>query len=104
MYKNLSGGEKAAFDLLLDIYRQKENLTHDAVMCIDEPEVHMGSWVHRASLLQEVLYELVIPDKVTTCGWRTHSIGILRKASKRICTKQIPRESCISWILAGHGF
>ena len=40
-YVNLSGGEKGAFDLLLDFIVRKESYSN-AVICIDEPEVHMG--------------------------------------------------------------
>src|SRR5262249_14537541 len=36
-YKNLSGGEKAAFDLLLDM-STKVKAFDDTVFCIDEPE------------------------------------------------------------------
>ena len=77
-YVNLSGGEKAAFDLLLDFIVRKESYSN-AVMCIDEPEVHMG--LSAQSKLLEVLYEL-IPEK-SQLWLGTHSIGILR-ASKRI--------------------
>ena len=38
-YKNLSGGEKAAFDLLLDVHLKRE-FFKDAVYCIDEVEAH----------------------------------------------------------------
>ena len=77
-YINLSGGEKAAFDLLLDFIVRKEYYSN-AVMCIDEPEAHMG--LGAQSKLLEVLYEL-IPDK-SQLWLGTHSIGILR-ASKKI--------------------
>ena len=77
-YVNLSGGEKAAFDLLLDFIVRKESYSN-AVMCIDEPEVHMG--LGAQSRLLEILYEL-IPEK-SQLWLGTHSIGILR-ASKRI--------------------
>lgn len=40
LYKNLSGGEKAAFDILLDIII-KEEYYKDTIYCIDEPEAHM---------------------------------------------------------------
>ena len=78
-YVNLSGGEKAAFDLLLDFIVRKEFYSN-AVMCIDEPEVHMGLSA-QSKLLEEILYEL-IPEK-SQLWLGTHSIGILR-ASKRI--------------------
>ena len=77
-YVNLSGGEKAAFDLLLDFIIRKEYYSN-AAMCIDEPEVHMG--LRAQSELLEVLYEL-IPEK-SQLWLGTHSIGILR-ASKKI--------------------
>ena len=77
-YVNLSGGEKAAFDLLLDFIVRKESYSN-AVMCIDEPEVHMG--LSAQSKLLEVLYELIPEQSQLWLG--THSIGILR-ASKRI--------------------
>ena len=37
-YKNLSGGEKAAFDLLLDIFVKRDEY-QDAIYCIDEPRI-----------------------------------------------------------------
>ena len=77
-YVNLSGGEKAAFDLLLDFIVRKEYYSN-AAMCIDEPEVHMG--LKAQGKLLEVLYEL-IPEK-SQLWLGTHSIGILR-ASKKI--------------------
>ena len=77
-YVNLSGGEKAAFDLFLDFIVRKESYSN-AVMCIDEPEVHMG--LSAQSKLLEILYDL-IPEK-SQLWLGTHSIGILR-ASKRI--------------------
>ena len=41
-YKNLSGGEKAAFDILLDVFVKREE-AGDAVFCIDEPELHVAT-------------------------------------------------------------
>ena len=40
-YKNLSGGEKAAFDLLLDMFVKRDEY-QDAIYCIDEPEAHVA--------------------------------------------------------------
>ena len=77
-YVNLSGGEKAAFDLLLDFIVRKEYYSN-AAMCIDEPEVHMG--LSAQSKLLEVLYQLIPEQAQLWLG--THSIGILR-ASKKI--------------------
>ena len=76
-YVNLSGGEKAAFDLLLDFIVRKEYYSN-AAMCIDEPEVHMG--LSAQSKLLEVLYKMT-PEK-SQLWLGTHSIGILRAAKK----------------------
>lgn len=75
LYKNLSGGEKAAFDLILDliIKRREYNST---VFCIDEPEAHMNTRLQGALL--EELYRLV-PDECQL--WlATHSVGMMRRA------------------------
>ena len=74
-YKNLSGGEKAAFDLLLDIYVKRSEY-HDAIYCIDEPESHTASAIH--GKLLDALLEL-IPDK-SQLWIATHSIGFVRRA------------------------
>ncbi len=76
-YKNLSGGEKAAFDLLLD-FIVKRRAFNDTVYCIDEPELHMHTKL-QAKLL-EVMFSLV-PDGCQL--WlSTHSIGMARKAAE----------------------
>lgn len=76
-YKNLSGGEKAAFDLLLD-FVVKRRAFDDTVYCIDEPELHMHSRLQ--SKLLEVMFDLV-PDNCQL--WlSTHSIGMARKAAE----------------------
>ncbi|MFT3664591.1 AAA family ATPase [Piscinibacter sp.] len=76
-YKNLSGGEKAAFDLLLD-FIVKRKAFNDTVYCIDEPELHMHTRL-QARLL-EVMFDL-IPDNCQL--WlSTHSIGMARKAAE----------------------
>ena len=41
-YKNLSGGEKAAFDILLDVFMKRDS-AKSAVFCIDEPELHIAT-------------------------------------------------------------
>ncbi len=76
-YENLSGGEKAAFDLLLDIVVNKAAF-NDSLYCIDEPEVHMNTRVQR-TLLEE-LYRLV-PDN-SQLWIATHSIGMVRAAQE----------------------
>jgi predicted ATPase len=81
-YKNLSAGEKAAFDILLDIL-VKQISYDNTVYCIDEPEIHMHTRL-QARLLEE-LFSLV-PQ---TCQlWiSTHSIGMMRKARDLHSTK-----------------
>ena len=74
-YKNLSGGEKAAFDLLLDIF-VKRNEYPDAIYCVDEPESHVASAIH--GRLLEALLDL-IPGQ-SQLWIATHSTGFVRKA------------------------
>ncbi|MXW06647.1 MAG: ATP-binding protein, partial [Gammaproteobacteria bacterium] len=74
-YKNLSGGEKAVFDLILDFVIAKR--TYDnTIFCIDEPESHMNTRL-QAELLS-VLYDL-IPENCQLM-LATHSIGMMRRA------------------------
>jgi predicted ATPase len=74
-YKNLSGGEKSAFDLLLDLIIKRRAMP-DAIYCIDEPDAHMNARLQGA-LLNE-LYRL-LPEQGQL--WvATHSIGMMRKA------------------------
>ncbi len=95
-YVNLSGGEKAAFDLLLDFVVRREYYSN-AAMCIDEPEVHMG--LNAQSKLLGVLYEL-IPEK-SQLWLGTHSIGILR-ASKKIL--EADPDKVVFLDFSGHNF
>ncbi|MCY4157807.1 MAG: AAA family ATPase [Gammaproteobacteria bacterium] len=74
-YENLSAGEKAAFDLLLDIVVNKVAF-NDSLYCIDEPEAHLNTKVQR--MLLEELYRL-IPDN-SQLWLATHSIGMVRAA------------------------
>ena len=74
-FKNLSGGEKAAFDLVLDLVVAKKAYD-DTVFCIDEPESHINTRI-QADLLS-VLYELVPANCQLMLA--THSIGIMRRA------------------------
>ena len=74
-YQNLSGGEKAAFDLLLDI-AVKRSAYQDAIYCIDEPETHMNTKIQGA-LLEELLG--MIPGN-SQLWISSHSIGMMRKA------------------------
>lgn len=76
-FKNLSGGEKAAFDLILDFIVKKEAFS-ETVFCIDEPELHMHTKL-QARLLEEI-YNLT-PENCQL--WiSTHSIGMARKAAE----------------------
>jgi predicted ATPase len=74
-YKNLSGGEKAAFDLLLDLTVKRRELP-EAIYCIDEPDAHMNARLQGA-LLNE-LYSLL--PRQAQLWVATHSIGMMRKA------------------------
>jgi hypothetical protein len=74
-YKNLSGGEKAAFDMLLD-FVVKRDIYDDTIFCIDEPELHMHTKL-QGRLLEELL--LLLPENCQL--WiASHAIGVLRKA------------------------
>lgn len=74
-YRNLSAGEKSAFDLILDMVVQSRYYP-DAVYCIDEPETHMHTKL-QGKVLRE-LYQLV-PDR-SQLWLSTHSIGMLQEA------------------------
>ncbi len=74
-YKNLSGGEKAVFDLILDLVIARRAYDN-TLFCIDEPEAHMNARV-QAELLS-VFYDL-IPENCQLM-LATHSIGMMRRA------------------------
>ena len=74
-YKNLSAGEKAAFDLLLDIFVKRPEY-RDAIYCIDEPEAHIATALH-GPLLKAMLG--LVPDE-SQLWIATHSIGFVRQA------------------------
>ena len=75
MFKNLSGGEKAVFDLILDLVIAKREYNH-TIFCIDEPESHMNAKIQAKLLF--VLFELT-PDNCQLIV-ATHSIGMMRQA------------------------
>ncbi len=75
LYKNLSGGEKSAFDLLFDIFVKRVEYD-DTVFCIDEPEAHMNPRL-QGHLLEE-LFRLM-NDK-SQLWIATHAIGMMRQA------------------------
>lgn len=74
-YKNLSGGEKAAFDLLLDIFVKRFEY-QNAIYCVDEPEAHVATGLH-GRLLEAMLD--IVPEE-SQLWIATHSIGFVRKA------------------------
>lgn len=74
-YKNLSGGEKAAFDILLDLIIKRRDYDN-TVFCIDEPETHMHTRL-QARLLEELV--TLIPEGCQL--WiASHSLGMMRRA------------------------
>jgi hypothetical protein len=75
LYKNLSGGEKAAFDLLLDILIKRKEFD-DTVFFIDEPEAHMSPAL-QATLLDELCRAVPSSSQLWLA---THSIGMIRRA------------------------
>ena len=76
-FKNLSGGEKAAFDILLDMHIKKGYFTQ-AIYCIDEIETHLHTQI-QGSLLREITD--IIPKK-SQLWITTHSLGVLRAAQE----------------------
>ena len=74
-YKQLSGGEKAVFDLLLDTVLKRHEFPN-AVWCIDEPELHVNPNI-QGQLLQEVFDLLPDTAQLWVC---THSAGMLAQA------------------------
>lgn len=76
-YKNLSGGEKAAFDLLLDLHVKKK-FFGDAVYCIDELETHLHTKI-QGTLIREIVK--ILPEGSQLWA-TTHSLGVLRAAQE----------------------
>jgi hypothetical protein len=75
LYKNLSAGEKACFDLILDAVIKSEYFDN-SVWCIDEPETHLNTRIQSALL--ETLVSLIPSDSQLLLA--SHSIGFMRKA------------------------
>lgn len=87
-YKNLSGGEKAAFDLLLDLH-VKKRFYSDAIYCVDEIETHLHTRVQDA-LVREMVN--ILPEACQL--WiTTHSLGVLRAAQEMIAAD--PTSVCL---------
>ena len=78
-YQNLSGGEKAAFDILLDLFVKRHEYP-DAIYCIDEPEAHIATGL-QGPLLESMLDLVPEPSQLWIA---THSIGFVREASDRM--------------------
>ena len=76
-YEKLSGGEKAAFDLILDFVIKSEYYT-DTIFCIDEPEAHIHTSL-QSKLLNE-LYQLIPAQSQLWIA--THSFGMLKEARR----------------------
>lgn len=76
-YKNLSGGEKSVFDLLLDFHVTLDHYT-DTLFCIDEPETHMHTAL-QARVLEEI--HRIVPDP-SQIWITTHSLGVIRLAHR----------------------
>ena len=74
-YENLSGGEKAVFDLLLDVHMATIELG-TPLICLDEPELHLNPAV-QASVLTELMRLLPEGSQMWIA---THSVGMIRKA------------------------
>lgn len=81
-YDVLSSGEKAAFDLLLDL-TVVESSFKNGLIGLDEPEAHLNPRVQGA--LVDELFKLV--DASTQVWVATHSVGFLRRSM------QLHRES-----------
>lgn len=77
LYENLSAGEKAAFDLLLDVVVNKTAFD-DSLYCIDEPEAHLSTRL-QGKLLMELYRQ--IPEN-SQLWLATHSIGMVRTAQE----------------------
>ena len=77
LYENLSAGEKAAFDLLLDVVVNKAAFD-DSLYCVDEPEAHLSTRL-QGKLLKE-LYKLIPGNSQLWLA--THSIGMVRTAQE----------------------
>ena len=74
-YENLSGGEKAVFDLLLDVHIAATELGTPLV-CLDEPEIHLNPAV-QAAVLTELMELLPSGSQLWIA---THSVGMIRRA------------------------
>lgn len=74
-FKNLSGGEKAVFGLILDIVLASKDFDN-TIYCIDEPEAHINARLQSRLLVE--LYQLIPASCQLMIA--THSIGMMRAA------------------------
>ena len=74
-YESLSGGEKAVFDLLLDVHIAATELG-TPLICLDEPEIHLNPAV-QATALTELMRLLPNGSQLWIA---THSVGMIRRA------------------------
>ena len=74
-YESLSGGEKAVFDLLMDVHMAATELG-TPLICLDEPEIHLNPNV-QASVLTELMRLLPSGSQLWIA---THSVGMIRRA------------------------
>ena len=74
-YESLSGGEKAVFDLLLDVHIAATELGAPLI-CLDEPEIHLNPAV-QAAVLTELMRLLPSGSQLWVA---THSVGMIRRA------------------------
>lgn len=74
-YEVLSGGERAAFDLVLD-FVLRTDIFSDSIYCLDEPELHIGTRV-QARMLSAFLQNLPANCQLWVA---THSIGMMRES------------------------
>lgn len=77
LYENLSAGEKASFDLLLDIVVNRTAFD-DSLYCIDEPDLHLNTRVQGKLLLE--LYRLT--PRNSQLWIATHSLGMMKMAQE----------------------
>jgi len=77
-YMNLSGGERSAFDLVLDLVAHSAEL-EDKIILIDEPEVHTNPRIH-GELFRQI--DRIVPRN-SQIWLSTHAVGILRAARDR---------------------
>ena len=73
--RSCPGGEKAAFDILLDVFVKRDE-AGEAVFCIDEPELRVATDL-QGPLIASILGLLPEPTQLWSA---THSIGIVREA------------------------